>query len=84
MNIADNFHAESRMYDTVWIHNYKPLWIVKYENEHTNKIHFFKIFQVKEYELPLKKDKRLWAHDNELIGNKDGYATFEETMKAAV
>ncbi len=84
MSIENNFHTVARMYETIWQHNEKPIWIVEYKNEHTNKIPTFRIYRVKDYELPLKKGKRIWAHDNELIGNEHGYASLNEAMTAVV
>lgn len=77
------YHLEPRMYDTIWVHDDKPLWIVEYKNEHTTKVPCFRAYQVKQYALPLKKGKKLWAHDNELSHKEDvTYPTLLAAMEA--
>jgi hypothetical protein len=75
-DVKNNFHTESRMYDYVWVHNEKPIWIVEYPLKH-----IFVTYKVKDG-IKLNKYKKLWAHDNVSL-NKDGFRTLEEAMLAA-
>lgn len=76
-DIASNFHIENRMYDDVWVHNEKPVWIVEYPLKG-----IFQAYKIKSY-VSRNKYKKLWAHDNESL-SKDGYKTLQDAMEAAV
>lgn len=76
-DIANHFHVENRMYDDVWVHNDKPVWIVEYPLKN-----MFQAYKIKDY-VSRNKYKKLWAHDNEAI-SKEGFKTLAEAMEAAV
>lgn len=78
-SIYESFHSEARMYDTIYVHNEKPIFIVYYDAKHIeDRLPFYQVYEVIE---KLKKGHKIWAHNNKLISPKDGFKTLDEAME---